>query len=90
MYGYPYPPQRPVTSGAATGAVICAVLGLCLPPLSLVAIALAFAAYPKTSTGQEGGHGMTMTALILGFLVAIPMILFVGLMATGLMIPDPA
>lgn len=68
------------TSGLATTSLVFGLIGalvgwcsLGLP--SMIAILFGHLARPQTKTGERGGNGMAITGLILGYLVAIPVII---------------
>lgn len=67
------------TSSLATMSLIFAILGVIggcctFGVFSLAAVILAHFAWPETKNGQKGGHGMTVTGLVLGYLMLIPAI----------------
>lgn len=77
-------------SGLATASMIFGIIGalvgwcsLALP--SMVAILLGHLAWPMTKSGERGGHGMTVTGLILGYLVLVPILIIAILSAAGAM-----
>lgn len=70
---------RPVpTSGYAVASMILGIVGLpsafcpLMFILPLVAVLLGHMALKETRGGHRGGHGMTVTGLILGYLGLIP------------------
>lgn len=67
------------TSTLATMSLIFAILGVIggcctFGVFSIVAVILAHLAWKETKSGQKGGHGMTVTGLVLGYLMLIPAI----------------
>ena len=76
VYGQPmYMPAKP-SSGYATGALVCGILGLFLIAPSVLAIALGHVAMKETKGGRMRGGGAAAAGLTLGYLVAVPAIAF--------------
>lgn len=82
------PVPRPKTNGKAIGAVICGVL--CLPTTGLTglpAVILGHAARSEIRRTGEGGDGLALTGLVLGWLstagwaLVLTLLLAVGLAA---------
>lgn len=83
---YPMPPQvvyvqgnQRETSSMATMSMIFAILGVVTAfctfgVFSVVAVILAHTAWKETKSGQKGGHGMTVTGMVLGYLMLVPAI----------------
>lgn len=66
----------PPTSGLATTAMIMGIIGAlggwCMFGIPcFIAVMLGHMAMKETSTGQRGGHGMAVTALVLGYPFAV-------------------
>ena len=82
--GY-YPPPRP-TSGLAIASLVCAIVGFSLP-----AVICGHVARTRIRETGEGGDGLAVAGLVLGYLGIIGwMLLFVGLTAlvhTGHAVP---
>jgi hypothetical protein len=83
------PVPRPQTNGKAVGAAVCGLL--CLPTFGLTglpAVVLGHAARAEIHRTGEGGDGLALTGLVLGWLstagwaLVMTLLLFVGL-ATG-------
>lgn len=69
------------TSTLATMSLVFSLLGLfgaccTFGVFSIVAVILGHLAWKETKSGAKGGHGLTVTGLILGYLIVIPSILF--------------
>lgn len=90
-YPVPYqPPPPPLvrpTSGLATASMILGIVGLvgfCLVVPSVLAVILGHFALPETRTGERGGHGQAIAGLIMGYIVAAPMLVYLVFMVVGI------
>lgn len=79
----PYGPLVRPTSGYATASMILGIIGLCTVFPSLLAVLLGHMAYKETKDGYKAGHGQTMTGLILGYLVLVPVSVWIVLGIIG-------
>lgn len=77
-------PRQAVSSGLAIGALVCGIVGFCVPGLGLVAIILGVVALIKASSSPEthGGRGMAIGGIIAGVLS-----LLAGILAIGVLLP---
>lgn len=87
----PYPQQPMVvmapatpTSGTAVFALVAGLGSFVTCGLSgVLAIIFGHAAMKETKTGRRGGHGMAVAGLVLGYVTAIPWLLFFVMMLLG-------
>ncbi len=86
-----FPPQafdqpRSLSIGLAIGALVCAILGLCVPGLGLVAIVLGIVALTQASSKPQthGGKGMAIAAIIVGAVSLLFSILSIGILLPAL------
>lgn len=75
------PPLARPTSGLATASMVLGIIGLLVGWCSfgipsIIAVFLGHAALKETKTGVRGGHGMAIAGLILGYILALPMLVF--------------
>ncbi|TYB49270.1 DUF4190 domain-containing protein [Actinomadura chibensis] len=72
----PVPVVRP-TNGMATASLVCGLIGFFACGLtSILAIIFGHVAQSQMKRTGEGGHGMAVTGLILGYLVSAGWIIF--------------
>lgn len=78
-------PKRAVSSGLAIAAIVCGVLGFCVPGLGLVAIILGAVALIKASSSPEthGGKGMAIGGIIVGVLTLLFWLFAIGILVPG-------
>ncbi|CAL9482765.1 hypothetical protein SUDANB105_03052 [Streptomyces sp. enrichment culture] len=76
------PVHRPKTNGKALGAAVCGLL--CLPTMGLTgipAVVLGHAARSEIRRSDEGGDGLALIGLVLGWVSVVGWALLVGLVA---------
>ena len=83
-YGSPAPVAAP-TNGMATASMICGIIGFFACGLtSILAIIFGHVAQSQIKRTGEGGNGMAVTGLILGYLLTVGWIVFWFLYILGL------
>ncbi|MEU8798148.1 DUF4190 domain-containing protein [Spirillospora sp. NPDC048819] len=83
-YGPSVPVARP-TNGMATASMVCGLIGFFACGLtSILAIIFGHVAQSQMKRTGEGGHGMAVTGLILGYLITAGWIVFWFLYILGL------
>ena len=78
----PYPPsgfQQPSTNGLAIASFVLGLVGWTVCIGSIVAIVLGFVARSqiRSSQGRQGGDGLALAGIILGFVALALILLFV-------------
>lgn len=91
-YGYPPPVvvvQPPPTSGVAVASMVLGLIGAlggwCMLGIPCaIAILLGHAGLAATKDGRQGGRGLAITGLILGYLFVVPwaLLFFMGAFGT--------
>jgi hypothetical protein len=81
----PTAPSRygpPPTSGLAVASLVCAVLGVLVAPLALVAIVLGIMALSKIkgSEGRLGGRGLAIAGVAVGSVILLLVLAMAGLL----------
>lgn len=81
-----YEQPRSLSAGLAIAALICAILGLCVPGLGLVGLVLGIVAMVQASSKPEthGGKGMALAAIIIGAVSLVFSILSIGILLPAL------
>lgn len=78
--------ETPVTTPTSTMAVISFIFGLgaviTFGVTGLPAVLIGHFAWAETSTGDRGGHGLTVAGLFFGYLTVILWIAFIVFIAT--------
>ena len=70
-YGSPVPVARP-TNGMATASLICALVGILFCGLtSILAVIFGHISLGQIKRTGEGGHGMAVAGLIIGYLITL-------------------
>lgn len=66
------------------GALVCGLVGFLFPPLSIVAIILGAIGINQAERSPQthGGKGMAVAGLVLGLIVAVFWLLFLGFLET--------
>jgi Domain of unknown function (DUF4190)/DUF1707 SHOCT-like domain len=82
----PAPPAPARTNGKAVGAVVCGVAGMFVGITSIPAVVLGHMARREIRDTGEQGDGMAVAGLVLGYVVTILMVAFVGLGAVVAMV----
>ncbi|HSW45768.1 MAG TPA: DUF4190 domain-containing protein [Phycisphaerae bacterium] len=84
------PPADPGRKGWATAALICGVLGFCLPPLGLVAIVCGIVALVKINRDpkQFGGKGLAIAGISTGAVAQVMLVIYALIFA--IMLPSLA
>ncbi len=80
-YGSPMMAAQPrSTSGMAIGSLVCSLLGLFVPLLSILAVIFGHIALSqiKKSNGMVGGRGLAIAGLIIGYITIALVVIFVG------------
>lgn len=69
-YGQPMPVVRP-TNGMATASLVCGLIGFFACGItSILAVIFGHVSLGQIKRTGEGGHGMAVTGLILGYLIS--------------------
>ncbi|GAA2259271.1 DUF4190 domain-containing protein [Actinomadura sp. NPDC048955] len=69
-YGQPMPAMRP-TNGMATASLVCGLIGFfACGVTSILAVIFGHVSLGQIKRTGEGGHGMAVTGLILGYLIS--------------------
>ncbi|HEX6969810.1 MAG TPA: DUF4190 domain-containing protein [Micromonosporaceae bacterium] len=75
-YGYPAPPTAPTTNGLAIAALVCSLAGIATCISAPVGAILGHIARRQIRERGEGGDGMALAAIIVGWIVTGLMLLF--------------
>ena len=82
---YSSAPVSPPTNGMATASLVCGLIGFVACGLtSVLAIIFGHIAHSQIRRTGEGGHGMAVAGLILGYLVTAGWVIFWTLYILGL------
>ena len=70
--------DAPPAKGMAVGALVCSIVGCCVPVVGIVGIVLGIVALVKAKSDARryGGGGMALAAIIVGALSLIVVVLF--------------
>jgi len=84
--GYPGMPVQQKNNGLATGSMIVSIVSiLCLQPIGLVGAIMGHVALGQInkSGGTQGGRGMALAGIIIGWIAFALFVLFLIILATG-------
>lgn len=69
-------------NGLAIGAFVLSIVGLC-SPLGILALILGYVAKSQIKSRNNSGSGLATTAILLGWITIIVVVLFVVALAVG-------
>ena len=78
------PPAAEGTNGLAIASLICGIVG-CIPGAGIAAIVMGHMALGRIKTSGQGGRGMAIIGLILGYLSIVGWIIVIIMTIAGTM-----
>ena len=76
------------TNGVAIAALVCGIGGMMVPGASIAAIVLGHLGLSSVNRTGEGGRGMALAGMILGYVITVLGVLFILLIILGIALGD--
>lgn len=84
-YGYPPAPQPSGTNGLAIASLVTSLLGFVFPVLpAVLAIIFGFVSLSQINKSGQGGRGMAIAGIVIGFLWVALYVVLIGILVFSL------